>query len=352
MKIAMMGAGGVGGFYGARLQQAGHEVTFIARGAHAAAMRTGGLRVQSALGDLHLPQVSVATDPREVGPVDLVVMAVKLWDTEAAAEAIKPMIGAHTVVVSLQNGVDKDETLATVVGRDHVLGGVTYILANLSEPGIVVHSGRLQRVWIGELDGGVSDRVERVVAAFVASGIEAAGSTEIRRATWEKFVFLAANSAVTAVTRQTVGAVRTHPATRALLADAMREVVALARAEGVAITEDFVEERLRFVDTLPDGGRASMAQDLLRGGRLELDWLSGAVVRRAERLGLASPVHRALYAALVLYKDGAPPRNRCQANLRTSAGDRPPIRGFNVSRHEIVVSPFTETFAPRERASS
>ncbi len=306
MKIAMMGAGGVGGFYGARLHQAGHEVTFIARGAHATAMRTGGLRVQSALGDLHLPSVNVATDPREVGPVDLVVMAVKLWDTDAAVEAIKPMIGAQTVVVSLQNGVDKDDTLAAVVGRDHVLGGVTYILANLSEPGVVVHSGRLQRVWIGELDGGVSDRVQRVVAAFVASGIEAEASADIRRATWEKFAFLAANSAVTAVTRQSVGAVRTHPATRALLADAMHEVAALAQAEGVAVAADFVEERLRFVDTLPDGGRASMAQDLLRGGRLELDWLSGAVVRRAERLGLATPVHRALYAALVLYKDGPP----------------------------------------------
>ncbi len=316
MKIAMMGAGGVGGFYGARLRQAGHEVTFIARGAHAEAMRTGGLRIHSALGDLHLPQVNVATDPRDVGPVDLVVVAVKLWDTEAAAEAIRPMIGAPTVVVSLQNGVDKDDTLATVVGRDHVLGGVTYILANLSEPGVVVHSGRLQRVWIGELDGGVSNRVDRVVAAFVASGIEAEASADIRRATWEKLVFLAANSAVTAVTRQTVGAIRAHPATRALLADAMREVVSLARAEGVAIAEDFVEERLRFIDTLPHGGRASMAQDLLRGGRLELDWLSGTVVRRSERLGLASPVHRALYAALVLYNAGAP------AGAPAPAGDR------------------------------
>ncbi len=302
----MMGAGGVGGYYGARLHQAGHEVTFIARGAHAAAMRTGGLKIQSELGNLHLSPVSVATDPREVGPVDLVVMAVKLWDTEAAAEAIQPMIGADTVVVSLQNGVDKDETLAAVVGREQVLGGVTYILANLSEPGVVVHSGRLQRVWIGELEGGGSDRVERVVAAFVAAGIEAEASADIRRATWEKFVFLAANSAVTAVTRKTVGAIRTHPATRALLADAMGEVVSLARGEGVAIEEDFVEERLRFVDTLPDGGRASMAQDLLRGGRMELDWLSGAVVRRAERLGLATPVHRALYAALVLDRDGTP----------------------------------------------
>lgn len=314
----MMGAGGVGGYFGARLQAAGHEVVFLARGAHAAAMRARGLRVQSALGDLHLPQVTVATDPREVAPVDLIVLAVKLWDTEDAVRAILPLLrsrsetatGTETVVLSLQNGVDKDDVLAAAVGRSAVLGAATYIFANLSEPGVVVHSGRLQRISIGELDGGVSPRVQSIVDALVAAGIDAEASADIRRVTWEKFAFLSANSAVTTVTRQTVDAIRQHPTTRALLAAAIHEVVALARAEGVQMADDFVDERLRFVDTLPEGGRTSMAQDLLRGGRLELDWLSGTVVRRAERLGLETPVHRTLYAALVLLKDGeAPPRN-------------------------------------------
>lgn len=306
MKIAMLGAGGVGGYFGARLALAGHDVRFVARGAHAEAMRSAGLRVKSEWGDAHLLPVAVFTDARDVGTVDLVVVAVKLWDTDAAAPAILPMLGPATAVVSLQNGIDKDEAIAGVVGRERVLGGVTYVLATLAEPGLVVQTGKQQSVVLGELDGGSSARVDAVVAAFADGGIDAAASTDVRRATWEKFAFLAANSAVTAVTRATIGAVRSHPATRSLLRDAMQEVVDLARREGVALADDFVAERLRFVDTLPANGRASMAQDLLRGGRLELDWLSGAVVRRAERLGVSTPVHRALYAALVLYAGGAP----------------------------------------------
>lgn len=302
----MLGAGGVGGYFGARLALAGHDVRFVARGAHAAAMRADGLRVRSEWGDAHLRPAAVFTDTREAGVVDLVVVAVKLWDTEAAARAILPMLGPATAVLSLQNGVDKDEAIAVVVGAERVLGGVTYVLANLAAPGLIVQTGKQQRVVVGELYGGTSARVEAVVAAFAEGGIEAAASADIRRATWEKFAFLAANSALTAVTRATIGAVRSHPATRALLRAAMQEAVELARREGAAIADDFVDERLRFVDTLPANGRASMAQDLLRGGRLELEWLSGALVRRAERLGVATPVHRTLYAALVLDADGEP----------------------------------------------
>lgn len=306
MKILMMGAGAVGGYYGARLAQAGHDVRFVARGAHADAMLRSGLHVRSELGDVDLYPARVVTDVRQAGLVDLIVVAVKLWDTEVAARAILPMIGAATAVVSLQNGVDKDDTIAGVVGREHVLGGVTYILVHRSEPGVIVHSGKLHRILVGELDGGLSARVDEVVGAFAASGIDASASADIRRDTWEKFAFLATNSAVTAVTRETMGALRAHPATRALLRDAMHEVVALARAEGIAIADEFVDERMRFIDTLPSNGRASMAQDLLRGARLELEWLSGAVVRRAERAGIPAPVHRLLYAALVLHAEGTP----------------------------------------------
>jgi len=216
------------------------------------------------------------------------------------------MIGASTAVVSLQNGIDKDETIAGIVGREHVLGGVAYILSRLTEPGVIVHSGTPQRILIGELDGGRSARVDAIVEALTQSGIDAAASSDIRRDTWEKFAFLATNSAVTAVTRETIGVLRAHPVTRALLRDAMQEVVALARAEGITIAADFVDDRMRFIDSLPATGRASMAQDLLRGARLELEWLSGTVVRRAERLGLQVPVHRTLYAALVHLAAGTP----------------------------------------------
>ncbi|MFA6955426.1 MAG: 2-dehydropantoate 2-reductase [Thermoanaerobaculia bacterium] len=306
MKIAIMGSGGVGGYYGARLASTGHDVHFIARGEHARAMRERGLRIESGTGDLELTSVRVAEDPREIGVAELVVIAVKLWDTEAAARAVVPLVGPSTVVVSLQNGVEKDDVIASIVGREPLVGGVTWIIARIAEPGVIAHVGALQRVAIGELDGSDSERVARVVAAFSNAGVNAAASRDIRRATWEKFAFLASSAAVTAVTRLTMGAVRSHPATRALLRDAIAETAAVARAEGIAIADGFVDEQMRFVDTLPPSGRASMANDLLHGGRLELDWLSGAVVRRGEAAGVPTPVHRILYATLAPFANGAP----------------------------------------------
>jgi 2-dehydropantoate 2-reductase len=306
MKIAILRAGAVGGYYGVRLARAGHEVHFLARGAQAEAMRRTGLAVRSALGDDHLFPANVTEDARTIGPADLVLVTVKLWDTGGAVRAIQPAIGPGTTVLSLQNGVDKEETIAAIVGREPVVGGVTYILVDRPEPGVVVHSGRLQRVVVGELDRPRSDRVDAIVAALVSAGIEGIASADIRRELWEKLAFLATNSAVTAVTRETIGALRARPATRTLIRDGMTEAVAVARAEGVTIPEDFVEGRMRFVDTLPPEGRASMAQDLLRGARLELEWLSGAVVRRGERLGVPTPVHRTLFAALVPFADGKP----------------------------------------------
>lgn len=306
MRIAIVGAGAVGGYYGARLAAAGHQVLFLARGTRAAALRRAGLEVRSELGDLRVDPVEVIEDARAAGPVELVIVAVKLWDTEAAAREMAPLVGEGTAVVSLQNGVEKEETIAGVIGEAPVLGGVTYILADRAAPGVVVHSGRLQRVVVGELSGGVSRRVAAVVAALAAAGIDAVASPDVRREIWEKLAFLAATSAATAVTRQTIGAVRSHPATRELLRAAMAEAVTVARAEGLEIADGFVEERLRFVDTLPADGRASMAHDLLRGARLELDWLSGAVVRRGARAGLPTPVHSTLYAALAPFALGAP----------------------------------------------
>src|SRR5919201_567787 len=298
MKFVMMGSGGVGGYYGARLQQAGHQVVFVARGAHAEAMRKGGLRIRSELGDATLP-VNVVDDPAQAGAADLVVIAVKLWDTEAAARAVARLPGA--AVVSLQNGVDKDDVLVAAVGPERVLGGVTHIGAVIAEPGTIAHTGKLQRVTLGELDGGQTPRLQAAIEAFRSAGVETVVSDDIRRVTWEKFVFLTALSGMTALTRESIGEIRANPATRAMLFDALRETVAVARAEGARIDEAFAQKQLELVDTLPGGMLPSMAQDLLRGRRLELPWLSGAVVRRAEKHGLAVPGHRAIYAALVLH---------------------------------------------------
>jgi len=300
MKIVMMGSGGVGGYYGARLQQAGHEVAFVARGAHAEAMRKNGLRIRSELGDAQL-SVRVLEDPAQAGPADLAVIAVKLWDTEDAARAVARV--PRAAVVSLQNGVDKDEVLAGALGRDRVLGGVTHIAAVIAEPGVIAQTGKLQRVTLGELDGSRTPRLQATADAFRSAGVETVVSDDIRRVTWEKFVFLSALSGLTALTRKPIGEVRANPATRSLLLEALREAVAVARAEGAGLDDAFAQKQLETMDSLPAGMLSSMAQDLLRGRRLELPWLSGAVVRKAEKHGLRVPAHQAIQAALILHAD-------------------------------------------------
>jgi 2-dehydropantoate 2-reductase len=298
MKFVMMGSGGVGGYYGARLQQAGHEVAFVARGAHAEAMRRSGLRIRSELGDAQLP-VTVLDGPAQAGRADLVVVAVKLWDTEPAAREVAKVEGA--AVVSLQNGVDKDDVLAAAVGRERVLGGITHIATVVAEPGVIAHTGKLQRVTLGELDGSRSPRLAAICDAFKSAGVDIVQSDDIRRATWEKFIFLSAVSGLTALTRKPIGEVRAHPATRALLFDALREATAVGRAEGAGLDESFAQKQLELVDSFPPSMLASMAHDLLRGRRLELPWLSGAVVQRAEKHHIAVPAHRAIYAGLILH---------------------------------------------------
>ena len=304
MKMVMMGSGGVGGYYGARLAQAGHEVVFVARGAHAEAIRRGGLRVKSELGDALIQPARVVEDPEQAGVADLIVVGVKLWDSESAAAALRPIVGAQTTVLSLQNGVDKDDVLANAVGSGHVIGGVTHIGAVIAEPGVIAHTGKLQKVTIGELPGGSSPRIDAIAAALREARVEVVVSDDIRRVTWEKFVFLTALSGLTALTREPLGAVREHPATRALLLEALRETAAVATAVGVRLDPALPEQQLKMMDGLAPGMLSSMAHDLLRARRLELEWLSGAVVRRGEARGVATPVHRAIYAALVLHAGG------------------------------------------------
>lgn len=304
MKIAVVGAGGVGGYFGARLAAAGQDVAFIARGAHLAEMRRCGLRVKSVLGDLHVKPI-VATDaPGEIGPVDWVVIAVKLWDTEAAARAALPLVGPDTAVVSFQNGVDAAERLAGVFERRRVVGGVTHIAAAISGPGTIRHTGTMAKLTLGELDGGGSARVEAFVAACRAAQIDAAAAPDIRRVIWEKFTFLATFSGVTALTRLPKGPILADPDTRALFEAALTEAVTVARARGIAMPDDMVARVMRFADGLPDEMRSSMLGDLERGGRLELPWLSGAVARLGDELGVPTPTHRTIYRALKLHAEG------------------------------------------------
>jgi 2-dehydropantoate 2-reductase len=304
MRIAVMGTGGVGGYFGARLAASGCDVEFIARGAHLAAIRERGLRVESPLGDAHIAKPKATDDPAKVGKVDIVLFGVKLWDTEAAASAIPPMVGPGTAVVSFQNGVHKDEVLRRVVGEQAVMGGVCYIAATIAEPGVVRHAGKMQKLVFGEYDGSRSGRAEAFLDACQRAQIEAEISADIRRTIWEKFVFLVGLSGTTATIRMPIGPIRSNEQTRAFLLDAMREVVAIGRAAGVGLAENFADGRLAFCDGLLAEMTSSMHQDLERANRLEVQWLSGDVVKRGNAAAIPTPVNRAIYDILALHADG------------------------------------------------
>ena len=265
MRIAMMGSGGVGGYFGARLQQGGADVTFIARGAHLAAMRASGLTIESAPAPIHLPKVKATDDPASIGPVDIVLFSVKLWDTESAARTLKPIVGPHTGIISLQNGVQKDDVLRTVFGADAVMGGVAYMATTIGRPGVIVQTGTMQRMVFGEYDGRHSPRAEALLAAARAGGINAEISDDIRRAIWEKYVFLVGMSGATTGIRLPLGPIRSDPHTREFLLDLMRETVAVGRAQGVNLPPDFADQRMLFIDQLPADMTASMHHDLQRG---------------------------------------------------------------------------------------
>lgn len=304
MRIAVMGTGGVGGYFGARLAQAGHEVAFVARGGQLAALRARGLRVQSQLGDAHLPNVEVTDEPAEIGPVDFVLFTVKLWDTLEAAEAVKPLLRTQTAVVSFQNGVVKDDILRQALGAEHVIGGVTYIAATIAEPGVIRHSGTLQKLVFGEYDGSQSPRVRQFCEACADSGIDAEISDRIEQAIWEKFVFLVGLSGTTSLARSPIGPIRSHPRSRAFLHDVMTEVVQVALAQGVPLPADYADERLAFTDQVPASMTSSMHHDLEQGNRLEVAWLSGDVVERGARLGVPTPCNRAIFDILSVHGDG------------------------------------------------
>lgn len=301
----MMGSGGVGGFFGGRMAKAGYDVTFIARGSHLKAMREGGLAIENeAQGNIHIPSVKVAERPEDVGPVDLVILSVKLWDTEAAAHAIKPMVGPNTGVLSLQNGVVKDDILRRVFPDRNVMGGVGYVATYISRPGVIHQTGTMQRIVLGEYDGSASPRAQYLHEALVKAGVNAELSSDVRRAIWEKYSFLVGLSGSTTTTRRPLGVVRGNPRSRAFLLKLMQETVAVGRAKGVALPADYAEQRLAFADTLPHDMTSSMHHDLERGNRLEVEWLSGGVVTMGAEAGVPTPANSAVWEILSVHANG------------------------------------------------
>jgi 2-dehydropantoate 2-reductase len=304
MKIAVMGAGGVGGYFGGRLAEAGEEVSLIARGAHLAAIRAEGLRILSPLGDATVVPALATEHPAEVGSVDIVLFCVKLWDSEAAAEAIRPLIGEGTAVISLQNGIAPEEMLSTVLGPEHVMGGVSHISAVIAEPGVVRQIGSFARLEFGELDNRPSARGEALLAACGRAGIDASIPADINEAIWRKFIFLAAMSAANCLTRLPIGPAREDPITRALIETLLAETAAVARAKGISIADDIVARIMNSMDDLPAEMTASMLKDLEAGNRLEVAWMSGAVAAIGRELGVPTPAQEVAYAALKLHAEG------------------------------------------------
>jgi 2-dehydropantoate 2-reductase len=307
MKIAMMGSGGVGGFFGGRLAHAGYDVSFVARGAHLAALRERGLLIESqAHGDIRVPKVRATDDPAEIGPVDVVIMSVKLWDTEAAIRQMRPMLKAGTAVLSLQNGVIKDDILRRELGEAPVMGGVCYVATTIARPGVILQTGTMQRVVIGEYDGRASERSRTLHEALGKSGANAELSTDVRRAIWEKYAFLVGISATTTAMRTTIGPIRKNLRSRAFLLEIFRETVAVGRAHGIALPADYADACLARADGLPEEMTASMAHDLQRGNRLEVEWLSGGVAQLGAAAGIPTPCNRAVWDILALYAQGKP----------------------------------------------
>lgn len=299
-----MGSGGVGGYFGARLVRGGADVTFIARGAHLDAMRSGGLAVESAHEPIRLPKVNATDDPSTIGPVDMVLFGVKLRDTESAARSLLPIVRPQTGIISFQNGVQKDDALRTIFGADAVMGGVAYMATTIARPGVIAQTGTMQRMIFGEYDGRHSPRAQALLAAARAGGINAEISDDIRRAIWEKYVFLVGLSGSTASIRLPLGPIRSHPRTRQFLFALMREAVAVGRTQGVALPQDYAEQQLAFVDGLPADMTSSMYHDLERGRPLEVRWLSGGIVEMGAAASVPTPANQAVYDVLVLHADG------------------------------------------------
>ncbi len=299
MKIAVIGVGGVGGYFGGRLAKGGVETIFIARGTTLEALRARGLRVDSVKGDFIVEHPVVTDDPARVGPVDAVFVAVKAWQIPEAAQAMKPLIGRDTLVVPLENGMEAPDQLATAVGREHVLGGLCGILAHIVEPGHIRHAGIDPFIMFGELDGGTSSRAERLHAACEAAGVNAQLSDDILRSMWSKFLFIMPMSGIGAITRAPVGVWRSMPETRELAIRALREIIDVAAARGVTLGEEAIERTLARYDGLPSDATSSLQRDVMEGKPSELDAQLGALVRMGRAAGVPTPAGDVMYALLM-----------------------------------------------------
>ena len=298
MKFLIVGAGGVGGYFGARLAADGNDVTFIARGAHRRAMAEQGLRVTSELGDLHIEHPQLYDDPATTGLCDIILVCVKMWDTEAAAALIKPLLAHDSAMVSLQNGVEAEDLLAGVLGAEHVLGGVARIASAIEAPGVIRHTGTVARLIFGELDGLPSWRQECLLSACIGAEIEAEASSDIKTELWRKFVMLAPLAGAACFHRCNAGDLLAVPERRQLFDDLVQETAALARAKGAALGPATEIQVIRSLEAFPPEMKPSMLHDLEAGRRLELPWLNGAVVRLGEELGLKTPANAKVVEAL------------------------------------------------------
>jgi len=303
MKIVIMGSGGFGGYFGAKLAAGGADVHFVARGAHLAAMRADGLTIEGPA-PLHISNVQATNDPSTIGTADFVLLAVKLWDTATAIEQITPIVGADTTVISFQNGVLKDKYLREAFGASRIMGGVGYVATAIDRPGVIRQTGPMQRLLFGELDGTISERGRMLLDASLKGGIAAQLSPDILREIWQKYVFIVGLSGTTTTIRKTIGPIRENAQTRAFLLDVMREVVAVGRAHGIDLPADYAEQRLVLTDNVAYDMTSSMHHDLQRGNRLEVRWLSGGVVELGKAVGVAAPLNRAIADILALHEMG------------------------------------------------
>ena len=306
MRIAAMAAGAVGGYFGARLAAAGHDVFFIARGANLAAIKNNGLKIESVHGDIHLPKPNVTDDPKTVGPVDIVLFAVKLWDTEKAAEQARPLVGPDTRVITFQNGVDSVERIAPILRQEQTIGGVTYIATTIAAPGVIKHTSAFAKMRFGRSDKKADGKLEALVAAGQEAKLDIAISSDIVRERWEKFIFLTAMAGSTAALRSPIGPIAADPETRAFFHQLMNEAAAVGRAQGVNIDQAYIDERFKFIQgAVEPGMKASMAHDLERGNRLELDWLTGKVRELGRKLNIPTPASDTVYTVLKLHRAGS-----------------------------------------------
>jgi 2-dehydropantoate 2-reductase len=307
MKIATMAAGAVGGYFGARMAAAGHDVFFIARGAHLEAIKKNGLKIESVHGDVHLPKPNVTDDPKSVGPVDIVLFAVKLWDSEKAAELARPLIAPSSRLITLQNGVDSVERIAPILGSDQTIGGIAAIATVIASPGVIKHTSSFAMMRFGRADKRPDATLQAFVDAGKAAKIDVAIAADIERERWQKFIFLTAMAGSTSALRSPIGPIVADPELRAFFRQLMEEAFAVGNAKGVSLDPAFIESRMDFVlNQVEPGMKASMAHDLERGNRLELDWLNGKVRELGRALGVPTPASDTVYTVLKLHRAGHP----------------------------------------------